>query len=65
MNANDINGLQQMDDAEYGDEEGMPAAGGMQISNALAEQRATKSGPRTTSNSWPTVSHFSSSKRKR
>lgn len=42
MNANDINGLQQMDDAEYGDEEGMPAAGGMQISNALAEQRATK-----------------------
>lgn len=41
MNANDINGLQQMDDAEYGDEEGMPA-GGMQISNALAEQRATK-----------------------
>ena len=41
MMANDINGLQQMDDAEYGDE-GMPATGGMQISNALAEQRATK-----------------------
>ena len=42
MMANDINGLQQMDDAEYGDEEGMPATGGMQVSNALAEQRATK-----------------------
>lgn len=40
MMENDINGLQQQDDAQYGDEmiEGQP----MQISNALAEQRATK-----------------------
>ena len=37
--ANDINGLQQQDDAEYGDE--MPEQM-MQVSNALAEQRATK-----------------------
>lgn len=39
MMANDINGLQQQDDAEYGDE--MPEQM-MQVSNALAEQRATK-----------------------
>lgn len=38
MMQNDVNGLQQQDDAEYGDEAGQP----MQISNALAEQRATK-----------------------
>jgi hypothetical protein len=38
MMQNDVNGLQQQDDAEYGDEIGQP----MQISNALAEQRATK-----------------------
>lgn len=41
MMANDVNGLQQQDDAEYGDEM-MPQGNGMQVSNALAEQRATK-----------------------
>lgn len=38
--AQDINGLQQQDDAEYGDE--MIPAGQIQVSNALAEQRASK-----------------------
>ena len=37
----DVNGLQQQDDAEYGDED-MPPQNQMQVSNALAEQRATK-----------------------
>ena len=43
MMDNDVNGLQQQDDAEYGDE-GMPEGGygHMQVSNQLAEQRATK-----------------------
>jgi len=38
--AQDINGLQQQDDAEYGDE--MGGTGQVQVSNALAEQRASK-----------------------
>lgn len=40
MMENDVNGLQQQDDAEYEDDmmDGRP----MQVSNALAEQRATK-----------------------
>lgn len=37
--AQDVNGLQQQDDTEYGDE--MPDQM-VQVSNALAEQRATK-----------------------
>jgi len=40
MMVNDVNGLQQQDDAEYGDE--MHMGQPVQISNALAEQRATK-----------------------
>lgn len=40
MNANDINGLKQMDDAEYGDE-AMPG-GHVMVSAALAEQRQSK-----------------------
>mmetsp|Transcript_23266 Transcript_23266/g.28845 ORF Transcript_23266/g.28845 Transcript_23266/m.28845 type:complete len:135 (+) Transcript_23266:31-435(+) len=38
--AQDIDGLQQQDDAEYGDE--MGGTGQVQVSNALAEQRASK-----------------------
>ena len=38
----DVNGLQQMDDAEYGDEDVYDPNQQRQVSNALAEQRATK-----------------------
>lgn len=40
MMENDINGLQQQDDAEYGDE--MNSGQRVPITAALAEQRATK-----------------------
>ena len=37
----DVNGLQQQDDAEYGDET-MPPGQFVQVSNELAQQRASK-----------------------